>query len=121
MSERVLLDVRDEPGGRVAYATLNRPERRNGLDLPMLHALVDTPARIAADRDIRAVVLAGAGASFCAGLDFAAVGKAGPFATARAFAKLPGQTANLFQRACWAWRELPVPVVAVLHGHVFGV
>lgn len=123
--DRVLLDVRDfagldGPGARVAYVTLARPEQRNGLDLPMLHALAETPKRIAADREIRAVVLQGAGPAFCAGLDFASVSKAGLPANARAFLKLPGRTTNLFQRACWAWRELPVPVIAVLHGACFG-
>ncbi|MEO9140018.1 MAG: crotonase/enoyl-CoA hydratase family protein [Jatrophihabitans sp.] len=120
MTDRVLLDIRDEPAGRVAYVTLNRPEKYNGLDLPMLRALAQTPKRIAADRTIRAVVLAGAGKAFCAGLDFASVGKAGPVPMARAFLKVPGRKTNLFQQACWAWRELPVPVIAVLHGHCFG-
>ncbi len=116
MTDRVLLDVRDG----VAYVTLNRADKYNGLDLPMLHALVDTAARIARDADIRAVILAGDGNAFCAGLDFASMGKEGPLALARAALKLPGQKTNLFQRACWAWRELPVPVIAVLHGHCFG-
>lgn len=114
MSDRVLLDVR----AGVAYVTLNRAEKYNGLDLPMLRGLVDVAGRIAADREIRAVILAGAGPAFCAGLDFASVGK-DPRAFAMAGLKLPGGL-NLFQRACWTWRELPVPVVAVLHGHCFG-
>jgi enoyl-CoA hydratase/carnithine racemase len=116
MTDRVLLDVRDG----VAYVTLNRADKYNGLDLPMLHGLVDTAGRIAADPGIRVVILAGDGNAFCAGLDFASVGQAGPVALARAGLKLPGQKTNLFQRACWAWRELPVPVIAVLHGHCFG-
>jgi enoyl-CoA hydratase/carnithine racemase len=114
--DRLLLDVRDG----VAHVTLNRGAKYNGLDMPMLHALAAMPARIAADRDIRVVVLAGDGPAFCAGLDFASVGKASAFTMARSFLKVPGQPTNLFQRACWAWRELPVPVVAVLHGHCFG-
>ena len=113
---RVLLDVRDG----VAEVTLNRPAKRNGLDLAMLSALVDAARRIRQDPSIRAVILSGAGPAFCAGLDFAAVDKAGPLAMARAGLKLPGRKTNLFQRACWAWRELPVPVIAVLHGHCFG-
>lgn len=116
----MLLDVRDESGGRVAHVTLNRPEKYNALDLELLHALVDVAGQVAADRSIRAVILAGAGRAFCAGLDFAAVAKAGPLATARGFVKLPGRRTNLFQQACWAWRELPVPVIAVLHGPCFG-
>lgn len=114
MNDRVLLDVRD----RVAYVTLNRPEKYNGLDLPMLRGLVDVARRIDADRDVRAVILAGDGPAFCAGLDFASVGK-DPRGFARAGLKLPGRL-NLFQRASWTWRELPMPVVAVLHGHCFG-
>ena len=113
-TDRVLLDVRDS----VAYVTLNRADKYNGLDLPMLRALVDVARRVETDRDVRAVILAGDGPAFCAGLDFASVGK-DPRGFARAGLKLPGRL-NLFQRACWAWRELPVPVIAVLHGHCFG-
>jgi enoyl-CoA hydratase/carnithine racemase len=113
-TDRVLLDVRDS----VACVTLNRADKYNGLDLPMLRALVDVAGRIAADRDVRAVILAGNGPAFCAGLDFASVGK-DPRGFALAGFKVPGRL-NLFQRACWAWRELPVPVIAVLHGHCFG-
>jgi enoyl-CoA hydratase/carnithine racemase len=114
MDTRLDLDVRDG----IAYATLNRPEKLNGLDMAMIRALAATPKRIAADRDVRAVILSGAGDAFCAGLDFASVGK-----DRRAFTlaglKLPGQL-NLFQKACWNWRSLPVPVIAALHGHCYG-
>jgi enoyl-CoA hydratase/carnithine racemase len=115
MSDRIALVIDDG----VAYVRLDRPDKYNGLDLPMLRALVDTAAQIERDDAVRAVVLSGAGKAFCAGLDFASVGKS-PAAFARAGLKLPGQSTNLFQRACWAWRELPVPVIAVLHGHCFG-
>jgi enoyl-CoA hydratase/carnithine racemase len=114
MVDRVLLDVRD----RVAYVTLNRAAKYNGLDLPMLRGLVEVAGRVEANREVRAVILAGDGPAFCAGLDFASVGR-DPRAFALAAMKVPGRL-NLFQRACWAWRELPVPVIAVLHGHCFG-
>ena len=120
-AERVLLDVRPTAdGASVAYVTLNRAAKYNGLDPAMLRALAELPKRIAADRSIRAVILAGDGPAFCSGLDFAAVGKAGPGFQLRGFVKLPGQTTNFFQRVCWAWRELPVPVIAVVHGPCFG-
>ncbi len=112
---RVLLDVK----GEIAYVTLNRPDKLNGVDLEMIDELIATARTISADRNVRAVVLAGAGAAFSAGLDFGAVGKQ-PVKVARAFAKLPGQTTNLFQEVCWAWRELPVPVLAVVHGRCYG-
>lgn len=113
---RVLLDVRDG----IAHVTLNRAEKYNGLDLPMLRGLVEVAGRVEADRSVRAVVLAGEGKAFCAGLDFASVAKEGAMTKARAALKVPGRRTNLFQEACWVWRELPVPVIAVLHGHCFG-
>ena len=114
MTDRVLLEVRDS----VAYVTLDRADKYNGLDLAMLRGLVEVAGRVARDREVRAVILAGNGPAFCAGLDFASVGK-DPRGFALAALKRPGGL-NLFQRACWAWRELPVPVIAVLHGHCFG-
>jgi enoyl-CoA hydratase/carnithine racemase len=114
LTDRVLLDVRDGVG----YVTLNRADKYNGLDLPMLRGLVDVAQRIDRDDTVRAVILSGDGNAFCAGLDFASVGK-DPRGFVRAGLKLPAGL-NLFQRACWVWRELPVPVIAVLHGHCFG-
>ncbi|KAA0021079.1 crotonase/enoyl-CoA hydratase family protein [Antrihabitans cavernicola] len=113
--DRVTLDVIDG----IAYATLNRADKLNALDMPMLQALASVPGRIAEDRTIRAVILQGDGTAFCSGLDFASIGK-DQVAQVRGFAKLPVQTTNLYQKACWAWRELPVPVIAVLRGFCFG-
>lgn len=115
MSDRITVEVTDG----IAYATLNRPDKLNAIDLPMLGAMASTPEKIARDRSIRAVILQGDGKSFCAGLDFASVGK-DQLGMAKSFAKLPVQTTNTFQKACWAWRELPVPVIAVTRGHCFG-
>lgn len=55
--------------GAVLRATFNRPARRNALNGALFGALEDLIADCAADRSIRAVVLAGAGGHFCAGLD----------------------------------------------------
>jgi enoyl-CoA hydratase/carnithine racemase len=103
----------------VAQVRLDRPEKRNGLTLELLDALVDTAHRLADDPALRAVVIAGNGPSFCAGLDFASV-LADPDGIDRAFAPLEGLETNTFQEAAWAWRRLPVPVVAVVHGHCLG-
>jgi enoyl-CoA hydratase/carnithine racemase len=103
----------------VARVELNRPEKLNGLTLEMLDGLVTTARRLRDDRSLRAVILSGAGDSFCAGLDFATVLKE-PRAIAAAFVPRPWLGTNTFQEACWAWRRLPVPVVAVVHGHCFG-
>jgi enoyl-CoA hydratase/carnithine racemase len=103
----------------VARVQLDRPDKLNALTLDMLDDLVATARRLRANRSLRAVMLSGAGDSFCAGLDFATVLK-NPRAIAAAFVPRPWLGTNTFQEACWAWRRLPVPVVAVVHGHCFG-
>jgi enoyl-CoA hydratase/carnithine racemase len=115
MSDRITVETIDG----IAYATLNRADKMNALDLPMMNALASVPGEIAKDRSVRAVILRGDGDAFCSGLDFAAVSKE-QVGQVKGFLKLPIQTTNLYQKACWAWRELPVPVLAVTHGYCFG-
>jgi enoyl-CoA hydratase/carnithine racemase len=55
--------------GGVATITLNRPERMNAITPTMLDALSQALAQADQDRDVRVVVLTGAGRGFCAGLD----------------------------------------------------
>ncbi len=55
--------------GAVAILTLDYPARRNALAMPMRQALVDALETIEADRQLRAIVLTGAGGTFCAGGD----------------------------------------------------
>jgi enoyl-CoA hydratase/carnithine racemase len=64
-------------------------------------------------------VISGEGSSFCAGLDFASAMKS-PTGIVRAFVPLPWRGTNAFQEACWAWRRLPVPVIAAVDGHCYG-
>ena len=119
MSEapRVVTTVEDH----VAEVRLNRADKRNGLDLPMFEALVAAGEAVARDRRVRAVVLSGEGKAFCAGLDWGAFlqlgAAAGPTLLARDETESP---ANLAQRVAWIWAECPVPVIAALHGAVFG-
>ncbi|MEO5610402.1 MAG: crotonase/enoyl-CoA hydratase family protein [Ornithinibacter sp.] len=115
MPSPVTCDVR----GGVAQVRLDRPDKLNALTLDTLQDLVRTARELHGDRTLRAVVLAGEGDSFCAGLDFATV-MADPRRVARSFIPVPWRGTNLFQEACWAWRRLPVPVVAAVHGHCFG-
>lgn len=115
MNARVSTEIRDH----VAYVTMTRPEKLNGLDLDMLKGLVSAAKQLRRNREVRAVVLQGDGEAFCAGLDFASVGKQ-PLKVVLGFLRVPGSATNLFQEACWAWRKLPVPVVAVVHGRCYG-
>ena len=109
-----------EIDGPIAYVWLNRPDKLNGIVLETLEGLLVAAAEIRRNRDVRVVVLQGKGNSFCAGLDFAEAGKSSKARLARFFIPNPLRGTNVFQQSLWAWRELPVPVIAVTRGHVFG-
>ncbi len=104
----------------VAEVRLNRADKRNGLDLAMFEALVDAGKQILADRRVRAVVLSGEGKAFCAGLDWAAFLASGLEVGGKLLERTAESPANLAQRACWIWAEVPVPVIAAIHGVALG-
>lgn len=101
-----------------ATVRLNRPDKRNAMSFDLLRELRATARALARDRRLRAVVLAGAGESFSAGIDLAELGNARNRAFAFWELLKPGQ--SLFQQAFTLWQQLPVPVIAVLHGHCYG-
>jgi methylglutaconyl-CoA hydratase len=113
MSEAVVLCAIDDRG--VATVTLNRPEVNNAYDGAVIDALLDTFARLAAHNELRAVVVRGNGRHFQAGADLkwlAAVARqdaAGNHATSRRTAA-----------AMRGLNEMPVPVIALVHGACIG-
>jgi enoyl-CoA hydratase/carnithine racemase len=120
MSEERVRVRMDDHG--VAEVALVRAEKMNALDGGMFQALVDAIARLRTDASVRAVVLHGEGRAFCAGLDKSSLqGLAGNGQDG--IADLVPRThglANAWQQVAWGWRELPVPVVAAVHGVAFG-
>ncbi|WP_280352218.1 crotonase/enoyl-CoA hydratase family protein [Nocardia abscessus] len=102
-----------------AYVTLDRPDKHNGLTVDVLSGLVASARTIARRSDVRAVILSGNGPSFSSGLDIAAA-TSDPLAIVRNFVPRPWRGTNAFQEACWAWRRLPVPVIAAVHGRCYG-
>lgn len=115
MSQRVTIEVADG----VAEVRLSRPDKRNALDLAMFEALGAAVDSLRGRDDVRAVLLYGEGPAFCAGIDLASFSGAGAAHLQNLEPRTHG-IANLFQHAAWGWRELPVPVVAALHGFAFG-
>jgi enoyl-CoA hydratase/carnithine racemase len=113
--ERVVVEVAEH----VATVTLSRPEKHNALDGAMFRGIVDAAAEVAATRGVRAVVLHGAGPSFCSGLDVAAM-MSGPISMEDLVARPDGRRSNLAQQVCTDWIDLPVPVIAAIHGNCFG-
>ena len=117
MSERVVVTKEDG----IADVRMNRPDKLNALDQAMFEALVDTGRALARDNSLRAVVLSGEGRSFCAGLDFASfMGMTESERPARGLLDRGENIANFAQQAAWVWTELPVPVIAAVHGVAFG-
>jgi len=93
----------------VAWLTLNRPGQFNALSRAMLESLIAAVDEIAADRSVRAVVLAGAGKAFCAGHDLKEVRSNHTLAFQQELFRLCG-------KFMMKLTELPQPVIARVHG-----
>mgnify|MGYP003122072787 CR=1 FL=1 len=103
----------------IAYVTLARPDKHNALDEEMIEAIIAAGQEVAAS-EARAVVLAGSGKSFCAGLDMAALAGFAQRDLSTLVMERTHHDANAFQEVAMVWRRVPVPVIAAIHGACFG-
>ena len=119
MSERVRIQI-DEHG--VADVCLVRGDKMNALDIAMFDALVAAVQRLKEEPGLRAVVLRGEGKAFCAGLDMGRFAKIseGADGGVRDLRPRTHGIANSAQYVGLGWREIPVPVIAAVHGVAFG-
>jgi len=115
MAERVKVEI----DGTLARVTLTRADKHNGMDMEMLDAVRAAARRLKRERRVRAVILRGDGPSFCAGLDVKSV-FGSKKAAAAGFSALWSPVRNKFQDWSMAWREVPAPVIACIHGNCFG-
>ncbi|NCF13846.1 MAG: crotonase/enoyl-CoA hydratase family protein [Gammaproteobacteria bacterium] len=116
MSNRIDISIENH----VAEVMLNRPEKLNALDLKTFEALDEAARTLDGDKSVRAVVLHGAGENFCAGIDLSVLQGGIDDLGESLLSAVEGSPANRFQRAAYAWRELPVPVICALQGVTFG-
>jgi len=134
IDERVTISVVDG----IADVKMNRADKRNALDNAMFTSLNAAGEYLKKLDGLRVVVLSGDGASFCAGLDFssfAQMAEAGAKANAtdnnadkktgeksdmNAGTMVDGRITHMAQQVCWVWQEVPVPVIAAVHGHALG-
>lgn len=112
--QRVKIEIADH----IAVVTLTRADKHNALDVAMFEAIIAAAQRLASERGVRAVVLHGAGPSFCSGLDVTSM-MAGDD-DAGVLDRLHAAVPNWFQRAAYDWVRLPVPVIAAVHGNCLG-
>lgn len=117
MSELVTIAVGTDG---VADVRLNRADKMNALSIPMFEAVTAAAETVAKDTRIRAVVLSGEGKAFCAGLDLSNFTNPQAFGGDAFGNGRGGHWPNFYQRPGYAWKDVPVPVIAALHGPVFG-
>ena len=116
MNEECLtLKIEDD----IAFVTLNRPDKRNALDMTMFRSIDKVSHQLRKNREIRAVIVQANGEDFCSGLDIKSVLSKKSSAMALLAKWFPGQ-ANLAQRVSYNWRKIPVPVIMVIQGRCWG-
>ncbi|WP_299790485.1 crotonase/enoyl-CoA hydratase family protein [uncultured Shewanella sp.] len=112
----IKLDV-DDAG--VARVVIDRPEKYNALNFTMFKELDNVIRELRKDLRVKVVILSGAAGNFSSGLDVKSVVESPIQPIKLLFKWLPGN-ANLAQRVSFGWRNLPIPVIAVLEGCCFG-
>ena len=105
--QTIQLSVED----RVATLTLNRPEALNALSPQMAEELTDAVIEVERNDELKALVIRGAGRTFCAGADLKALGDA--FGDLSSLSDFTKKVNGFFFRL----EELPLPVIALVHGH----
>ncbi|WP_372089718.1 enoyl-CoA hydratase [Tistrella mobilis] len=103
----------------VAWLTLNRPERRNAMSRPMLTALVSALTRLAADDEVRVVVLTGTGGAFCAGGDVKRMAETAEAEAAKSSERRATELRQVMEASRWL-HEMGKPTIAALPGPAAG-
>jgi len=116
MSDLVTIAIKDH----VADVRLNRPDKYNALNPAMFQAVIEAGKAVAENRSIRAVVLSGEGRGFCAGLDFEGFVEMGKDGGIGLLERTKDGPANAAQMTGYVWKQVPVPVIAAIHGVAFG-
>ncbi len=110
-TETVLLDIAD----RVATVTLNRPEKLNALNSELMDALVPAIENVAEDKEVRCVVITGAGRGFCAGGDIADMASGAALPDENPVTRLRRR-----EEVSRLLHEMPKPTIAMINGPAAG-
>lgn len=99
----------------VAILSMNRPEVRNAFNDEMISEMTETFKSLGKDKNVRAVVLQGNGESFCAGGDLNWMKSMVNYSE-----KENVEDSEKLYEMYQALREIPVPVICLVHGHAMG-
>lgn len=110
-SDTMLLDVSE----RIATLTLNRPDKLNALSGEMMEELVPIMERLAEDKEVRCVVVTGAGRGFCAGGDIAGMASGETLPNENPVARL-----RRLEETSRLLHEMPKPTIAMVNGPAAG-
>ncbi len=102
----------------ITFITLNRPDKKNAMNFVMMRELLAVAHVLAKDKRTQAVIIMGAQGNFCSGLDLADLNN--PKNLGFALWELAKPSLSVFQKVCLAWRDLPMPVIAVIEGACVG-
>jgi len=103
----------------VVELSLSRADKMNALDPAMFAALVAAGEQLRHDTAVRAVVISGKGRAFCAGLDMQSFADMDS-AVGKDLVPRTHGISNAAQHVAYVWRQVPVPVIAAVHGAAFG-
>ena len=114
--------IKFELKNNIARVAINRPKKKNALTLEMLQKLADIGERLKSENDLLCVLISGKDGIFCSGID---ITNFSTLANNKSLLNslmdpLTGVPYNTMQKPCIIWQELPVPVIAILEGPVFG-
>jgi len=109
--ERIILEKKEN----IATITLNRPEARNALDQKLISEFKQAIEDIRKDKEIRVVVITGAGTAFCSGVDISIL------------APLQGMLSSELREFIRGWQkvfnsleDMEKPIIAAVNGHAIG-
>ena len=97
--------------GPITRVTLNRPEKKNALNDQLISELTEALTDAAASDNVRTIVISGSGSDFCSGADLAALEK-----VSKSTAADNATDARALLELFVLIRNLPVPVIAAVHG-----
>ncbi|MFX1329515.1 MAG: enoyl-CoA hydratase/isomerase family protein [Promethearchaeota archaeon] len=109
--EFILFDVKNG----ISTISLNRPEKYNALQYPLLMEVANVLESVKKDKLIRVIVIEGSGNNFCSGDDMVSMGPEGP-----KFAPLEDGSRMPHHNVVRLIREIQKPVIALLHGYCLG-